>query len=353
MMLIQFDFYKKLFFALIVLSLFFSCSHGKYQFYLGTENDKELLVLFNLLEEADRIDEPQMEVHYTIMNRIISEYRSAGESNKMNLYLTDYINSHQSDPYMAYYLLTIAENYNSQESRAVAETYFRRILYNYPDLIINGKSIHKIILDELAFNSDDYEERVSSFEELLMRFPGQIDKGQIYYHLGNSYAKLGFWDLAFTSYENFLKSPETEIAGVPNARVDLTNLLRFHRSDKSWTRTDLKELAASIRSSIYQRNGAKVNRYKADNFFTMSWSQDETDMFTHTNIDISTFLNPGVQVMRNLDSMSNESEAFLRSWGWSYRIRTWYLYFKKIDYPADPEINGRWEWAGIYFGETF
>ena len=24
---------------------------------------------------------------------------------------------------------------------------------------------------------------------------------------------------------------------------------------------------------------------------------------------------------------------------------------EKVNFPADPEIHGRWEWAGIYFGE--
>jgi hypothetical protein len=164
---------------------------------------------------------------------------------------------------------------------------------------------------------------------------------------------LSLWDEAFAAYEDFLIAPETEIAGDPQARNRLTDLLRFHRSDKSWTRTDLDQLVINIRSAIYQRNGSKLIRYKADKFFTMSWSQDVTDMFTHTKLDIPSFLNSSVQVTRDLDLMSNESEAFLRSWGWSYRIRTWYLYFKKIDYPADPEINGRWEWAGIYFGDPF
>jgi hypothetical protein len=24
-----------------------------------------------------------------------------------------------------------------------------------------------------------------------------------------------------------------------------------------------------------------------------------------------------------------------------------------VNYPPDPEINGRWEWAGIYLGDRF
>jgi hypothetical protein len=53
-----------------------------------------------------------------------------------------------------------------------------------------------------------------------------------------------------------------------------------------------------------------------------------------------------------LDASSNSTEAFLKTWGWS-QISTWYLYFRKIYFPSDPEIHGRWEWAGVYYGEKF
>lgn len=352
-MLIQINLYKRLLIITLSIFLFFSCSDKKYQFYRGTENDKKLVQLFKLLDQTEEEQEENMEVYYTIVNRIISEYKTVEETDKMNLFLTDYINSHENDPYTAYYLLTIAENYKNNDSRIVAETYFRRILYNYPDLIINGQSIHRLILDELAFNSQNDEERVYCFQELITRFPDQIDKGQIYYYLGKSYEKLGFWEEAMNSYENFLSSPETEIAGDPNARITLTNLLRFHRSDKSWTRADLDKLVTDITTNIRRRNRARLERFQAEKFFTMGWSQDETDMFTHTDIDITSFLNSRIYIARDLDPMSNDNEAFLWTSGWSYRIKTWYLYFKKIEYPADPEINGRWEWAGILFGDTF
>ena len=52
-----------------------------------------------------------------------------------------------------------------------------------------------------------------------------------------------------------------------------------------------------------------------------------------------------------LDPISNEREAYLETWNWQYQVGKWYFYFSKIDYPADPELNGKWEWAGIYFGD--
>jgi hypothetical protein len=54
-----------------------------------------------------------------------------------------------------------------------------------------------------------------------------------------------------------------------------------------------------------------------------------------------------------LDASSTANEAYLRTWGWTQTISTWSLYFRKIHFPLDPEINGHWEWAGIYYGEKF
>jgi hypothetical protein len=45
------------------------------------------------------------------------------------------------------------------------------------------------------------------------------------------------------------------------------------------------------------------------------------------------------------------NEATLKTTGWNFRPPIWYLYFRRVDFPADPEINGQWEWAGVYFGE--
>ena len=84
----------------------------------------------------------------------------------------------------------------------------------------------------------------------------------------------------------------------------------------------------------------------------MSWSQAEADEQVSLVFDLGSFLHTSrVVADEKLDIDSNAGEAFLRTTRWSYRIPTWYLYFRKVDYPPDPEINGRWEWAGIYFGE--
>ena len=92
-----------------------------------------------------------------------------------------------------------------------------------------------------------------------------------------------------------------------------------------------------------------------------SWEQDLDSEPIRINLDIDTFISTFLQTSKvvindELDISSSPNEAFLKTtqWAstkWLYRIPTWYLYFRRIEFKQNPEINGRWEWAGIYFGE--
>ena len=150
-----------------------------------------------------------------------------------------------------------------------------------------------------------------------------------------------------------MKYPDTTIRGYADAQRSVMNLLAFHNSNKSWTRENLDDLVKAIKSAIAARDSRSLTRLRAGvNFFAMSWEQDDSDANTQVMFDLGSFLRGSkVSYARDLDSDSNAREAYLETWGWSYRVPTWYLYFRKIKYPGDPEINGRWEWAGIYFGE--
>jgi hypothetical protein len=68
---------------------------------------------------------------------------------------------------------------------------------------------------------------------------------------------------------------------------------------------------------------------------------------------LAAFMHKQIRYANTLDAGSNANEAYLRTAGWDQYISTWYLYFRKIYFPLDPEIHGRWEWAGVYYGEKF
>ena len=84
----------------------------------------------------------------------------------------------------------------------------------------------------------------------------------------------------------------------------------------------------------------------------MSWRQDEEQENSLANFTMRDFgYGNRIRYNANLDEASTPNEAYLRTWGWSNYINVWYFYFRKINFPLDPEIHGRWEWAGIYYGE--
>jgi len=171
--------------------------------------------------------------------------------------------------------------------------------------------------------------------------------------LGKEYEKVGEWDLAVKTYAKFLPYFGSSIPGYPDAFQYARNVVDFYNSPKDWTYEDLDVLVAKVKAALAAGDPYKLRNSRAKvNFFAMSWHQDETDVNSQVLFDFTEFMSGGrIYSAETLDRMSGARDAYLRTWGWSERISTWYLYFRKIYFPADPEIHGRWEWAGIYFGE--
>ena len=288
---------------------------------------------------------------YGIMEQIISLYRTKGYSKELKYFLNEYLYVYPEDSYNCYYLLILGTLYEEEGSHDVAALYYNRLLTNYDDLIIKGQSVHLFSLNKLLSNGSGDLLKIEYYQELLKRFSADIDKGLIQYRLAESFEKEGLWDESIDSYRKFLDAPPTTIPGEPNVYNEVNHYLKFHYSKKDWTRETLDGLVKSIKYAIYNRSSSRLNMYMAEDFFMMSWGQDRYDPFTQIPMELAYFLKSSVWYNRELESGSNDSEAFLRTGGWSYRINIWYLYFNRIRYPIDPEINGRWEWAGIYFGD--
>ncbi len=301
------------------------------------------------LETEEEVGENRFILIQQVSNRLLA----AGEAGKLILFLTTYVEKYPNDPYNAYYLAIVAEAYKEQGAVPLTVHYYERILMNHPDLLVAGSSIHFRCLQELITLIEDPYYKIEYYKELISRFSDFIDPGLTYFLLAKNYEEVGDWEQAVRVYQKFLKYPETEIPGFPNAHHKIREKVEFHYSVKEWTVDNLQNLVAEIKRAIYTRSARRLLQYKAKvNFFTMSWSQQESDEHVALVFDIGAFLHTSRVIADDeLDIDSNSGEAFLRTTRWSYRIPTWYLYFRKVDFKADPEINGRWEWAGIYFGE--
>ena len=358
--LVTADMGKKLVFLIIII-LFLSASvscifenSGVNPFFIsGTREDRRnFLELFSLLETEDSGSEGE----FAVIREIAANYARLGDYNKLIHFLSERTINNPADPYNAYYLLMIAYAHIQQNSEPIAALYFDIIVNNYPDLIINEESIHLVCLQHLINLNNNPERQVLYYRELISRFPARIDLGPAYFMLGQAFERGGDWNGAIQAYANFLQYSGTIITGFPNAAQYARQQVDFSRSAKDWTFEDLDILRTAIENALDSGSARELMRLQARvNFFARSWGQVETDDIGLTRFNLAPFMygNRSIRYSTELDSASNSTEAFLRTTGWAQSLDTWYLYFRKIYFPHDPEIHGRWEWAGIYYGEKF
>jgi len=351
---------RQILFAAAFLSIFFSLAgcervseNGIDPNYItgGKENRAHFHDLFSLLE----MEEPGSEGEFAVAREIAASFARLGDYDRLVSFLSARIINNPDDPYNSYYLLMIAYAHLQMNSEPIADLYFHMILRNYPDLVINGESIHLISLRRLIESEHNPEHQVWYYNEMISRFRDKIDLGTAYFMLGQACERIGDWNNAIQAYTNYLPYAGTVIQGFPNAGQYAKQQVDFSKSPKDWTFESLPALRQAIEEALDTSNVRALMRYQAKiNFFTRSWEQMETESSRVVEFNIAEFMYSNrIQYASTLDASSNATEAFLRTTGWYSYLSTWYLYFRKIYFPQDPEIHGRWEWAGIYYGEKF
>ncbi len=344
---------NKLILLSVIITLFvvLSCESHKHYLSLSRDDEREFSRLHDDLEE-----ETVYEKKFIIMRQILDLINGKISIQELNLFLTTYVEQNPDDPFNGYYLMIVARNYRDELAYPFAVHYYERILKNYQDLLVKEQSVHYLCLKDLINLVEDPEVRIVYYKDLIARFSDEINIGETYYYLGNTYADTGEWEQAIQAYVKFLDFPDVSIPGDSFARERINGLIAFYNTDKNWTVETLDELVENIKGAIYRgkftHNGKYLLKYRSKvNFFAVSWEEQQSSSDPDFIDNLGSFLSPKVRVSQELDKASNSQEAYLKTTGWSYRISTWYLYFRKIDFPADSEIHGSWEWAGIYFGD--
>ncbi len=336
----------------LVIALATSCSTRKTD-KIYTETQEQLHKLLK--------DEKQTAAtRFGIIKNIAGNMTNVGDYTGAILFLTDWVENHPEDPYNAYWLLMTANTYMQNDAKPLAEYYFERIINNYSDLTIkdnDGKkhSVHFLCLQNLIKISKTPANRISYFNQLITRFPLDINITELYARLAEEYEKEGEWVLALKALAQFTAqedAPTIQIADIPNAYTSAKQLQAFNNSSKDWTFESLEELVTAIKAALTSYNPTKLDSYKSKvNFFNMSWKQDENARTAQENFSMRAFMRGNrIRFADNLDPSSTPTEAYLRTWGWA-NVSVWYLYFRKVNFPSDPDIHGNWEWAGIYYGE--
>jgi tetratricopeptide (TPR) repeat protein len=344
---------RALAFFLLLASL--SSCQGESFLYIGEQDENNKLAYwFQRLEKTNLSD-----TAFPVRKKIAGYYQSLEAWDQIIYFFGSYVSENPSDPYNALYLFYVAEAYLEKSQRDMANLYYRRILGDYRDLY-TPESIHFLCLKRLVEYETDPYLRLSFFKALISRFQDKIDLGYTYYKLSKTYEELRDWDASMQSLRTFLKYPQTVIPGEPEA-WSLSNIKKgFHDSDKNWVEQDLNRLIRRIKSAIEDKDWVRLEDYRNQvNFFGQTWESRGEDEEFLQNEQLKSLLRRQVsdRGTRRFDSeidpsLSSNHEAYLRSTGWrSFRVETWFFYFRRVDYPQNPELHRGWEWAGIYFGE--
>lgn len=333
--------------ALLVLA---GCSNVE-DYYLSRSTNPEVRELYGLVTAED---DPQ--VRAVAIERLSGHLLIDAGPQPLIAYLTTFVEEHPADRYGGLYLYIAAQTYLETGARALARYYFERVVNGYADVRIDGLSLRRASLEQLVRLSADPEERVSYYRMLLAEYGDEVDRGLLYYRLAENLEMLGDWDAVYDTYRNVLRYPGVSIPGEPNAYREIEDRVEFYDSPKNWTVETVEDLRRTITWALANKDTRTLARYQAGvNFFTRSWEQDFDDPNTSPLWDIGEILRltrRGLSIDREVDIDADGDEAYLWTYGWGgLRIRTWYLYFRKVYFPPDPEIHGTWEWAGVYLGE--
>ncbi|MBN2738318.1 MAG: hypothetical protein JXR70_15145 [Spirochaetales bacterium] len=336
---------------LCLILIFTSCQLNQRSYHISNGSLKhqyEKLQTLLLREESDAI-------RFVIANQIATILNYDHDPYQEIYFRTHYPETHPGDAYNGYHLTRAADLYAEMDARPFAVFYYQNVILNHPDLLIDNSSIHYYCLSRLVQFSDSKEEKIGYYKRLLSEFQEYLDdKGQIYFALATLYEETGEWEQAIQSYKQFLQYPETKIAGITNAQVKIQEKIDFYHSDyTSWAVKDLNFLVNQIRLALRTKNLALLEKYRSkSHFITMYWNQKAYNEIGSRFFNMWSFLKISyVMIEDDLDADSNSQEAYLRTSNWAYRDPVWYFYFRRINFPADPEVNDAWEWTGIYFGE--
>ncbi len=343
---------KRAVLVLCVFLFFFSCKKKSYEGFFGGFQDvsdrlQHLVVLLEKTKDA--------EVSFSIKREIAKELKISLQPKRLVVFLSHIVEEESEGQYSNYFLLMLANEYMQKKMPELAAYYFERIASSKYDLIVDGKSIKLTALNSLIKITEEPNRLISYYSVLLKDFSDKINVAYTFFMLARSYEKVGEWKVAIQTYEKFLslKDFDVVVQGIPDSFAYAKKIVDYSSSSKNWTVDSLSELIEIIQYALKGQNYALLERYRSKvNFFAMSWKEEGSDRYSKADYTIYNLMYGGnIQVATSVDPSSTPYEVYLRTYGWSHYAKTWYFYLKKINFPADPSIHGRWEWAGIYYGE--
>jgi tetratricopeptide (TPR) repeat protein len=259
------------------------------------------------------------------------------------------------DPYGAFVSLILAEAFENEGQTSFSRHYYERSL-RYPlDVRVSGEPVQLRAARKLYSVETDPARKITLARMFIEKYASFVDVPRLLYELGFLYEQNAQFDESYKSFTEFLKNSGSVAQSDPNTVDDIRNRLNLYTLKRDWGYKSLNDLVNRVKTAIRAKDVRTVSLLRSKNrFFSMSWLQEKNDFNSVIDFDMNRFIynSSGIYFENQLEPFSNSQEAFLKSRGWGVQMPVWYLYFRKVDFPADPNYHNSWEWAGVYFGDT-
>ncbi|WP_237706475.1 hypothetical protein [Treponema sp. JC4] len=188
-------------FFILLFTIFSACNQNN-----NNKKDDDFFAMQQKFQDILDTAELNSQQRYSIINQMATNYLNVKDYQGLVLFLSDWVEQNHDDMYNSYWLLMTAYAYLSMGAEPVAEYYFDRILQQYQDLLVKGKSIHFMCLQNLIQISKTPAHRIKYFNELINRFPSDVNTTELYLRLAMEYEKDSQWNKALRAYTVFLNS---------------------------------------------------------------------------------------------------------------------------------------------------
>ncbi len=261
----------------------------------------------------------------------------------------------EEEPYRSYLNFLISDIYWDMNEKSCALFYGAKIsadAYNLqhdytPIGLINAQRV-------IRSNITPYKDVEKYYEIMDTYFNDYIDIPIFKYDFAQFYKIYARMDKSVLLLEEIIRMSQT-ISSI-NDQLDLRQIrdeVYFYKLNKYWIYKDLERLIANIKDAIRIRDQEALGMYASrTGFVGKLWSKQTSYVSSFDEVGIDNKWLSNIIFEPKLEEFSNDTEAYIKSYNWTFTyLRTWYFYFKRVDYPYDYRINGGWEWKGIYFGE--
>lgn len=271
--------------------------------------------------------------------------------------LKKHIVHHTNDRYIMFYKYLLGHEYLKLGHEHYAYFYFHNLVENFDFSTlyrVNAK-IKKMLFSSLLYlvSFDNNPFFAIHYNSLLVKhFKYELENpGNNYYLLGKSYDEIGDWNNAYASYRSLFLYPEHTLMQETYEERESIFLRLKRRGQKSVIWSDAEEARKAVLYALFSHKNSYIRRLRSPIFFTANWNESLIDPNTSVpNFDITAVLaRSNISVTNRFSAFSTDSSKLWKTSGWG-RVPIWYFVFNKIVQPDTPDINGTWEWAGIYFG---